>query len=310
MEKTNLFQDAVADAKLIRKLAIETAKSNLAETFTPKIKSMLATKLQEEEDIELDETVEETTEEAQTAAPVVAEEETTMDEVNLDELLAELEAEEDTTDEAPLEEEESDEVDLDELLEGEDEEEGEEEEEEQKVEDMSVEELTSLIKDIVKSEMGGETEDVPAEEEVEVETELDEAKKKAAGKGKTHPYTELAEAKKAIDYLRNELNETNLLNAKLLYANKIFKSKSLTESEKMKVINAFDKAKNVKETKLVYEALVSNFAKPAKKTSLKESIGFASKPTGPVKKKEELTSIFDSATVNRLQQLAGLKPLY
>ena len=57
--------------------------------------------------------------------------------------------------------------------------------------------------------------------------------------GKTNEANEMEET---INELRNELNEVNLLNAKLLYTNKIFKAKNLTESDKVKVLNAFDKA--------------------------------------------------------------------
>ncbi len=57
---------------------------------------------------------------------------------------------------------------------------------------------------------------------------------------------EAKEMEETITELRSELNEVNLLNAKLLYTNKIFKSKNLTESEKVKVLNTFDKAETVK----------------------------------------------------------------
>ncbi len=105
-----------------------------------------------------------------------------------------------------------------------------------------------------------------------------------------------------IDSLRSELNETNLLNAKLLYANKIFRSNTLNESQKLKVINSFDKAKNVKETKLIYETIKDSFKSKDKK-NLKESLGFASKPTGY--KKNDIIEQPD-ATVARFQKLAGI----
>jgi hypothetical protein len=57
---------------------------------------------------------------------------------------------------------------------------------------------------------------------------------------------EMKEMKKQVDTLKKELNEINLLNAKLLYVNKIFRSKNLTESQKSKVLGAFDKAKQLK----------------------------------------------------------------
>jgi hypothetical protein len=67
--------------------------------------------------------------------------------------------------------------------------------------------------------------------------------------------SELEEAMNAIATLRSELNEVNLLNAKLLYVNKLFKAKNLNESQKVKVINAFDRAETVREAKNVYDTL-------------------------------------------------------
>ena len=113
---------------------------------------------------------------------------------------------------------------------------------------------------------------------------------------------ELEEAKKAIAAMRKELNEINLLNAKLLYVNKIFKSKSLTESQKVKVLNAFDKATTVKEVKTVFYAINESVAAPKKQ--LKESFsGFASKPAGFIKKANTVDS---DPFITRMQKLAGL----
>jgi hypothetical protein len=94
--------------------------------------------------------------------------------------------------------------------------------------------------------------------------------------------TELDEAYLTVETLRSELNEVNLLNAKLLYTNKIFKSKNLTESQKVKVLNSFDKTTTVKEVKLVYETL--NEGITTSKKSLSENLGSASKAMGTTKK--------------------------
>jgi hypothetical protein len=66
---------------------------------------------------------------------------------------------------------------------------------------------------------------------------------------------ELEEAYATLETVKSDLNEVNLLNAKLLYTNKIFRAKNLTESQKVKVLEAFDKATTVKEAKLVFETL-------------------------------------------------------
>ena len=239
---------------------------------------------------------------------------------DLSEILAELnEAEE---------EEEADEEEADE------EDEEEESDEDMNVADMSVEELTDLIKSIVDQELEAEEAETPAEEEAEYtdgeeagmevgaemdavsdedeidleellaeldalgkteDADLDEAKKKKDEK-------ELEEAMRTIQTLRQEMNEVNLLNAKLLYVNKIFKAKNLTESQKLKVIASFDKATNVKEAKVVFESLNNAIQTPAKK-AIKESFGFASKATGVAQNR---TIVESNDVITRMQKLANI----
>lgn len=116
---------------------------------------------------------------------------------------------------------------------------------------------------------------------------------------------ELNEALKTVKILRNQLQEVNLLNAKLLYVNKVFKSTNLSEGQKVNVIAAFDKAETVKEVKLVFETVSKNVvAKPA---ALKEHRSFASKATGNANTtapKEILSEV--SEQVSRWQKLAGI----
>ena len=115
---------------------------------------------------------------------------------------------------------------------------------------------------------------------------------------------ELAEAYQVINKLRRDINEVNLLNSKLLYTNKIFRNKNLTESQKVKVLNSFDKAETVKEVKLVFESLST--ALTAKKSNIKESMGFASKPTGKAPINESAPVVQEDAMVARFKKLAGL----
>jgi hypothetical protein len=114
---------------------------------------------------------------------------------------------------------------------------------------------------------------------------------------------ELQEALKAINILKAELNEVNLLNSKLLYVNKIFRAKNLTESQKVKVLGAFDKATTVKEAKLVFETLSSEVKE--KKSPVTESmIGGASKAAGIAPTKQPILEVNNQFA--RWQQLAGI----
>lgn len=127
------------------------------------------------------------------------------------------------------------------------------------------------------------------------------------GGGSTYRTDETKEMEETIAELRSELNEVNLLNAKLLYTNKIFKAKNLTESEKVKVLNTFDKAETVKEVKLVYETLTESLkASTAKKNTIKESLGSASKTiSAPAETKQPIIEVNDAFA--RMRVLAGLK---
>ncbi len=117
---------------------------------------------------------------------------------------------------------------------------------------------------------------------------------------------ELDLAMETIGELKAQLQEVNLLNAKLLYVNKVFKANSLSESQKVSVIAAFDKAETVKEVKLVFETVSDNVVVKSTKGSIKESkLGMASKATGVTASKPEIILEVSDA-VKRMQKLAGI----
>jgi hypothetical protein len=130
-------------------------------------------------------------------------------------------------------------------------------------------------------------------------------KKSGAGHdiGPKEGMEEMDEMKKEIDELKADLHEVNLLNAKLLYTNKIFRAKNLQEAQKVKVLEAFDKASSVKEVKLVFETLNEGI-KNTPKTQIKESLGSASKAAGVAPTK---TIVEVDSQVARWQKLAGIK---
>jgi hypothetical protein len=114
---------------------------------------------------------------------------------------------------------------------------------------------------------------------------------------------EMNEAIRTINTLRRELNEVNLLNAKLLYVNKIFKAKNLSESQKLQVIASFDKATTAKEAKVVFESLNYTLTTAAPKQAIKESLGFASKAAGVAPRKAIVES---NDVITRMQKLANI----
>jgi len=105
--------------------------------------------------------------------------------------------------------------------------------------------------------------------------------------------------------LRTKLSEVNLLNAKLLYVNKLFRN-NLTETQKVKIIETFDRAKTVREAKLVFATLSESFkaSNVSTKTNNKKSVveGFASKAT----KKTNTVLTEGNDIANRFKKLAGI----
>jgi len=122
------------------------------------------------------------------------------------------------------------------------------------------------------------------------------------GAGTTNE-AEVEEMESKIEELASTLSEVKLLNAKLLYTNKIFRAKNLTENQKVKVLEAFDKAASVKDAKLIYETLT---AIKETKTSVTESMrGMASKAVGIAPEKKPILEVNNQFA--RWQILAGIK---
>ena len=118
--------------------------------------------------------------------------------------------------------------------------------------------------------------------------------------------TDLEEALETIETLKKELNEVNILNSKLLYVNKIFKASNLTESQKVNIIAAFDKAETVKEVKLVFETVSENIVNVKKENVTESKVkGMASKATGTTASKPDVIAEVSDA-VRRMQKLAGI----
>ena len=130
-----------------------------------------------------------------------------------------------------------------------------------------------------------------------------DGKRKFAGDSKMKE--ELAEAYATVKTLRSELNEINLLNAKLLYTNKIFKSKNLNETQKVKVLEAFDKAGTVKEAKLVFETVNTGMNSNSRK-HVNENLGRASKSISTPKSPSKKPIVESNEMVMRFQKLAGI----
>jgi len=312
MAKSDLLKEAIADAKAVRETALANAKIALEEAFTPRIQSMLSAKLAEEEEMEeaAEEPIETNGKGMDAAAGADVNEEEDMEEgmhgdeeknegMHGDEEMSETEEMEETEDmEEDLEleaiikelEEELESSDIgtgdnkgdmaddhtedpgegELTAEGEEDKMDEGEGDDKMDEEISLDEIISALKE--EEDTMDETEEDKMDETKE--DKMDEAEK------------ELEEAYNVIKFLKSKINEVNLLNAKLLFSNKLFRNHSLNESQKMKVIENSDRAQSLREVKLVFATLSESFTIGGKtKRTIKES--YASKPsrsTRPSKK--------------------------
>ena len=194
--------------------------------------------------------------------------------------------------------------------------------------DETDEDLTEDDKDDEVTEVDEETELVEADEDDEDDDkEMDEQSSSSGigkgtgvkqasasdeedpGKGKVHEQvetlqSELNEYKEAITYLRDKLHEVNILNAKLLYTNRLFREFALSNDQKLKIVETFDRAQTTREIKLVYSTLAESYkdSGSVKKTEIKE---FASRKSGTTAPKRKIISE-ENQVADRFKKLAGI----
>lgn len=328
MAKTDLLKEAIADAKAVKETAIANAKIALEEAFGSRLESMLGAKLAEQIDDEEDELA---TAELDMAAgeeeEVPAELGDMEDEMDMEEPEAvrvgvdldmdgeydiegelgageeemEMEPEMDDMDmDAEMGDEEMDselDMELEEII---------KELEEGAMEDEVDEQVVDSAGDdgdgMIEEDIDAIIESILAEEDEEGMEYAEE--EEMSNEGSYKMKEELDEAYSVIEQLRYTINEVNLLNAKLLYTNKLFRNFELNDSQKMKVIENFDRAASTREVKLVFSTLSESFKKPvAKKKVVKE--GYASKPTASTAPNKEIISE-GAEFANRWKKLAGL----
>ena len=151
--------------------------------------------------------------------------------------------------------------------------------------------------------------DIDLEEILRALSEQDDDEEEAAADKVESLTSDLKEHRKVVQYLRGKLNEVNLLNAKLLFTNKLFHAHGLTNEQKLKVVETFDRAKNLREVKLVFSTLAESFGSRTASQSkpIKESKGTASKAIASTKPKSTPKVIEEGFDMkSRFQKLANI----
>ena len=153
-------------------------------------------------------------------------------------------------------------------------------------------------------EMEDEDDDIDLEEVIKALSEEEGMEDEEEEDKVDEMKTQLKEYKDTIGYLREKLNEVNLMNAKLLFTNKLFRGFGLNNNQKLQVVEQFDRTKNLREIKLVYTTLAESFKGNGNKR-VNESKGQASKAVASTEPKKEVLSE-GMEMKNRFKKLANL----
>ena len=286
---SDLLKEAIADARAVRETALANAKMALEEAFTPQLQSMLSAKLAEEDDEE----------EVHVEPEVEAMHDDETDDEGMHKEGSYME-----DDEIPGEEEVPMEPEMEGSYMEDDEIPG---DEEVPVEEMEPEEEDELDLEAIVRQLESEIneEDDAYPDNVEGDKDSDHIEDMAEQLAKTQ--SELDEYKAAVTFLKDKIHEVNILNAKLLFTNKLFKEYALDNGQKLRVVETFDRAQTTREIKLVYSTLAENFgdSKPVRKSKITES---ASRKTGSTKPSKETRKVIseEAQVADRFRKLAGL----
>ena len=225
-----------------------------------------------------------------------SEEDEMEDELEMDSEEDEMTEEEDMEDEMEMDSEEDD-LDLESIIRELEDEMGSEEDE------MTEEEMESDEDEMTEEEMESDEEEMDLDEVIKTLKEMADEEEVSEEEGEDME-AELEEAYKTIKSLQSTINEVNLLNAKLLYTNKLFRTFDLNESQKVKVLENFDRTSSVREVKLVFSTIAENL-NVAKKKKVVVKEGYASKATKSSAPKKQIISEGNEMAA-RWKKLAGL----
>jgi hypothetical protein len=115
----------------------------------------------------------------------------------------------------------------------------------------------------------------------------------------------LEEYRKATSNLQEQLEQLNLFNAKLLYVNKLVSNEGVTARQKKTIIEALDKAKTLREVKLLYKTLTESLSKVKSRGSVNESVHRSASSSRPTASASSSATSSESYQTDRWATLAG-----
>ena len=338
---SNMLEQAIVDAAALKEAALKNAETQILEKYAPEIKGAVDALLNEApEDEELglfpeEPGVENPEDEAPMAdlgaTPSYAEgeklcpcpDEEEKIELDLDQLAAQVAAEEEMggigagaaepREDAMMALEESDEEEID-LT----------EEQLAAILEELTEDVDVDIKPVPHGHVGGATgteieeaelQALAQEQDSEVAEENKELRK--ATKELEEQVTSLSSEKKRLakDYkqlrsiavkMKDNLQEVNLSNARLVYTNRVLNSVSLNERQKSKIVEALSKSRTVEEVRVIYETLQSTVGTASRKRAPESLSEVINRKSSTLPRRKNKRTVGSEHAVNRMKKLAGI----
>ena len=294
---STMLEQAIVDAKALREAAVKSAEAAIVEKYNDEVKDAITKLLEQDEELGFD------LEDDPAAGEAGAIETTAMEQVpmahlsdeedivivDLDDIIAAADAEDEELSEPSLDREEvADEVGLpmdDDMM-------GAPANRDDEEIDLDESELVNMFKEILTVDIPQVELDRAQEQLTQDEVEQDERveavetdgmdEKDAENLIRNSEKNEQNESlkkenqnlKNLLEQVKNKLEEINLQNARLLYANRVLGDSSLNEQQKNKVAELVANARSVEEAKMVFETLQKTMAGIQKKSpqSLSEAV--------------------------------------
>jgi len=115
--------------------------------------------------------------------------------------------------------------------------------------------------------------------------------------------SQLTESERVNVTLREQLEEVNLFNAKLLYVNKLMQNRDLTPRQQRAIVESLDAAKSVREAKLLFTSLTESLKSKSGTVNEGRIMGSSSRST----RSGGVSNLNESVEVDRWGILAGIK---
>ena len=284
---SNMLEQAIVDAQSLREAAIKNAESEIVEKYSDEVREAVTKLLEQDDELDLgldDEEQVDSTAMEQVPMAHVSDGAEDIVEVDLDDIIA---AAQDDNDDEEFEmgrEEIADEIGIDLTAD----EPGNRDDEDLAIDEGDLVDLFKelLVLDVPEKAVEDSMEEISRdeveadEEEVSQDTNVSIERVEGMEKEDSEEYLKTKEKneslnrenknlKDLLESLKSKLEELHTQNTRLLYTNRVYENTSLNERQKNKIVEMVSNARSVDEARVIFETLQKTMASIAEKTAPK-----------------------------------------